>query len=83
MFYNNYKRSITFKNCESLCCILLTYIILYTNYILIKNKMSLLEHLSPAVCICDGEGGVVGSSKDHHKVHGFQTNPCPNAGCAP
>lgn len=44
--------------------------------------MSLLEHLSPAVCMCGGEGGLVGSSKDQYEVHGFQTNPCPNADCA-
>ena len=34
IFYNNYKQSITFKNCESLYiyCTSITYIILYINY---------------------------------------------------
>ena len=32
IFYNNYKWSITFKNCESLYCTLVIYIILYINY---------------------------------------------------
>ena len=31
-FYNNYKRKITFKNCESLCCTPVPYIIFYINY---------------------------------------------------
>ena len=31
MFYNNYIWSITFKNCESLCCTCDTHIILYIN----------------------------------------------------
>ena len=29
VFYNNYKWSISFKNCESLYCTPLTYLILY------------------------------------------------------
>ena len=32
IFYNNYKWSISFKNCESLYCTPLTYLILYINY---------------------------------------------------
>ena len=38
MFYHNYKWSINFKNCESLCCVPVTYIILYSNYTSIKNQ---------------------------------------------
>ena len=34
---NNYKLSITFKNCGSLCCTLVTYTILY-NYTSIRNN---------------------------------------------
>ena len=30
--YNNYKWSITFKNCESLYYTPVTYVILYSNY---------------------------------------------------
>ena len=37
VFYNNYKWSITFKNCESLYCILVTYIILYISYTSVKK----------------------------------------------
>ena len=33
MFCNNYKWSITFKNCESLYCALVTCVILYSNYL--------------------------------------------------
>ena len=38
MFYNNYKWSITFKNCESLYCIPVIYITLYIHYTSIKKK---------------------------------------------
>lgn len=36
IFYNNYKR-ITFKNCEPLYCMPVIYIILYSNYTLVKT----------------------------------------------
>ena len=36
--YNNSKQDITFKNCESLCCTLETYIILYLNYTSVPKK---------------------------------------------
>ena len=36
--YNNSKLSVTFKNCESLYCTPVTYIILYINYNSIKNS---------------------------------------------
>ena len=40
--YNNYKWSITFKNCESLCCTFVTYITLYSNCTSVKmQKISL------------------------------------------
>ena len=39
IFYNNYKWSITIKNCESLYCTPITYIILYIGYMSIKNKV--------------------------------------------
>ena len=37
-FIYNYKLTITFKNCESLCCISETDTILCINYTLIKKK---------------------------------------------
>ena len=37
MFYNNNKWSVTFKNYESLYCISIIYIILYSKYSSIKN----------------------------------------------
>ena len=37
IFYNNYKWNITFKNCESLYCTYVTYIMLYQLYF---NKKS-------------------------------------------
>ena len=40
MFYSNYKWSITFKNCKSLDCKPVTYIILYINYTSIKNFLN-------------------------------------------
>ena len=40
IFYNNYKWGVTFKNCESLCCTLVTYIILY-NILSIKDLLFL------------------------------------------
>ena len=39
IFYNNYKWSVTFKNCESLCCTPVTYIILYIKYTSIYKKL--------------------------------------------
>ena len=36
--FNNYKWNITFKNCKSLYCIPVTYIILYINYTSIRKK---------------------------------------------
>ena len=35
MLYNSYKWSVTFKNCELLYCIPVTYIVLYINYIIL------------------------------------------------
>ena len=43
MFYNNYKWSITSKNCDSLYCTLVTSIIFYSNYTSIKNKTNKKE----------------------------------------
>ena len=43
MFYNNYKWSITFKNCESLYCIPVIYITLYIHYTSIKKKKKDLD----------------------------------------
>ena len=41
LLYNNYKWSITFKNCESQYCTPVTYIILHSNYTSIKaNKLA-------------------------------------------
>ena len=40
VFFGNYKLNITFKNCESLCCIPATYIILYINYTSMKKIFS-------------------------------------------
>ena len=40
IFYNNYKWSITFKNCESLYCIAVTYI-MCSNCALIKSLLHL------------------------------------------
>ena len=37
IFYNNNKWSVTFKNYESLYCISIIYIILYSKYSSIKN----------------------------------------------
>ena len=36
MYYNSYKWSTTFKNCDSLCCTPEAYIISYINYISLK-----------------------------------------------
>ena len=38
IFYNNYKWNIIFKNCESLYCIPVTFIIVYINYIQLKKR---------------------------------------------
>ena len=38
MFYNNYKWSINFKNCEPLYCTPVTYVILYSNYTSIQKR---------------------------------------------
>ena len=37
---NNYKWTMTFKKCESLCCTPVTYIMLYINYSSVKEKRS-------------------------------------------
>ena len=43
IFYNNYTWSITFKNCESLYCIPVTYMILYINYTSIKSERQMMK----------------------------------------
>ena len=40
MFCNNYKWDIAFKNCESLYCTPVMYIIWYINYALIKKNLN-------------------------------------------
>ena len=39
IFYNYYKWNVIFKNCESLCYMPETYIILYINYTSIKTNL--------------------------------------------
>ena len=43
--YYNYTWNIIFKNCESLCCIPETYIILYIKYTSIKKEKHNRGHL--------------------------------------
>jgi len=38
IFYNNYKHNIIFKNSEPLYCTPVTYLILYSNYTLIRKR---------------------------------------------
>ena len=50
IFYNNYKWSITFKNCGSLYCTPITYIILYINYTSITKEKILKLLLCERPC---------------------------------
>ena len=47
IYYNDYKWSITFKNCESLCFTPGTYIILCINYTQFKKlKIKILKNIN-------------------------------------
>ena len=50
IFYNNYKWSITFQNCELLGCTPETHIILYINYISIKDKAPQVIPVCSSLC---------------------------------
>ena len=44
IFYNNFKWSITFKNCESLCCMPVTYNMVHQLYFnFLKSKYSVYD----------------------------------------
>ena len=48
VFYNNYKWSISFKNCESLYCTPLTYLILYITILhFLREKLNLKNCVEP------------------------------------
>ena len=60
MFHNNYKWNIIFKNCESLCCTPVTYIVhqLYLNKILkFKNVLVISTKVAQScTTLCDPHG---------------------------